>query len=45
MFTGRAGMKSAFFIERREAPHFLNGLSSVFGKKVGEFCYYSQPIF
>ena len=28
-------MKSAFFIKRREALHFLRGLSSVFGKKSG----------
>ena len=35
MLTGCAGMKSAFLIKRREAPHFLLGLSSVFGKKSG----------
>jgi hypothetical protein len=37
MFTGYVGMKSTFLIKRREAPHFLTGLSSAFGKKVGEF--------
>ena len=35
MLTGCAGMKSAFLIKRREAPHFLTGLSSTFGKKSG----------
>ncbi len=35
MLTGCAGVKSAFFIKRREALHFLRGLSSVFGKKSG----------
>ncbi len=35
MLAGCAGMKSAFLIKRREAPHFLSVLSSVFGKKSG----------
>ena len=35
MLAGYAGVKSAFLIKRREAPHFLTGLSSVFGKKSG----------
>jgi len=30
-------MKSAFLIKRREALHFLTGLSSVLAKKVGDF--------
>ena len=35
MLAGCAGVKSAFLIKRREAPHFLSVLSSVFGKKSG----------
>ena len=35
MLTGCAGMKSAFLIKKREAPHFLEELSSVFCKKSG----------
>ena len=35
MLAGCAGVKSAFLIKRREAPHFLTGLSSTFGKKSG----------
>ena len=37
MYTGCAGMKSAFLIKRREAPHFWEELSSVLAKKVGDF--------
>ena len=37
MYAGCAGTKSAFLIKRREAPHFLIDLSSVFGKKSGGF--------
>ena len=35
MLTGCAGMKSAFLIKRREAPHFLIDLSSIFWQKSG----------
>ena len=37
MLAGYVGVKSAFLIKRREAPHFLTFLSSAFGKKVGDF--------
>jgi len=37
MYAGSAGTKSTFLIKRREAPHFLIELSSVFGKKEGDF--------
>lgn len=37
MYAGSAVTKSAFLIKRREAPHFLIDLSSVFGKKSGGF--------